>query len=138
MWSDQARRLLEAPNYAALAAVVDGRPSCHMMWVSADEEFLYLNTEIRRRKFRSLEIGARVAVMVFENSWTWVEVGATVVAHQTGDAARGHLDRLALKYNGHPYRKPIESERVVVKLRPDTEFVYTPSTTRPATAPKWR
>lgn len=138
MWSAETLRLLDGPNYAALATVADGRPSCHMMWVSADDEFLYLNTEVHRRKFRSLGVGAVAAVMIFENSRSWVEVVATVVAHVTGEAARRHLDDLARQYNGRVYAKRIESERVLVKLRPDREFVYKPSTVRAGPAPQWR
>lgn len=138
MWSDQARRLLEGPNYAALATVHAGQPSCHMMWFSADDEFLYLNTEVHRHKFRRLDIGAKAALMVFENSRSWVEVRATVLAHITGERARHHLDELSQKYNGHPYAKVIESERVVVQLRPDHEFLYRPSTVRAEPRPLWR
>jgi uncharacterized pyridoxamine 5'-phosphate oxidase family protein len=138
VWSPEARRLLKEPNYAALATCGDVGPSCHMMWVDADDDFLYLNTELHRAKYARLALGASLAVMVFENSRSWVEIVGTVAEHETGPGARAHLERLAFKYNGHGYQKQIISERVLVTVRPDREYVYVPSSSRRMDTPRWR
>ena len=46
----------------------------------------------------------------------------TVVETVTGDEARAHIDALAQRYMGQDYPGQIESERVIVRVRPDKQF----------------
>ncbi len=79
-----------------------------------------LNTERHRRKFRNVEADPRVTVMIMDkaNSYDYVEVRGTVVEMVGGQEARAHIDQLSVKYTGQPYGTPIESERVILKIRP--------------------
>ena len=35
-----------------------------------------------------------------------------------GPEARAHIDELSMKYNGHEYRNQIQSERLIVRIKP--------------------
>lgn len=128
MLKDKVAALAGGPNYAVLTTPLgDGTVSSHMMWVGADAEHLLINTEIHRRKFRNMAVGAKVTVLVFENNFSWVEVRGTVVDHVGGAEARAHIDALAQKYTGADYSMPVQSERVIVRIRPDVQFVFPPA-----------
>jgi hypothetical protein len=44
----------------------------------------------------------------------------SVVEHVGGAAARAHIDSLAQLYTGADYANPVQTERVIVKIKPDT------------------
>jgi general stress protein 26 len=125
---DKVATLAGGPNYAVLTTPLgDGTVNSHMMWVGADADHLLINTEVHRRKFRNMPIGAKVTLLVFENNYSWAEVRGTVVEHVKGDAARASIDELALKYTGSKYAMEVQSERVIVKIKPDVQFLFPPS-----------
>jgi general stress protein 26 len=125
---DKVAALAGGADYAVLTTPLgDGTMNSHMMWVGADADHLLINTEIHRRKFRNMAVGAKVTVVVFENPFSWVEVRGTVVGHVRGAEARAHIDSLAQKYNGTDYSMPIQSERVIVQIRPDVQFIFPPA-----------
>jgi PPOX class probable F420-dependent enzyme len=123
----RTRELLEGPNYAALTFLLpSGTPSTHMMWVGVEGDEVLINTEVHRFKFRNMAVGSKTTVMVFENNFSWAEVRGTVVAHTTGDRARAHIDELAQVYTGAPYANEIQSERVIIRIRPDHDMPFPP------------
>lgn len=127
MLHEKTRRLAADPNFAVLTTrMPDGTAQSHVMWVGADDDHLYLNTEIHRRKFRNVQADPRVTVTIIErhNPYSFVEVRGTVVETIGGPAARAHIDELSLRYGGKPYGNPIRSERVILKVRPDREVVH--------------
>jgi len=125
---DKVAALAGGPNYAVLTTPLgDGTANSHMMWVGADADHLLINTEIHRRKFRNMPVGAKVTVVVFENPFAWAEVRGTVVEHVGGTEARAHIDALAQKYTGADYSMQVQSERVIVKIRPDVQFTFPPA-----------
>lgn len=126
---DKTRELLSTGKYAVLTTMMpNGAPSSHMMWAGCDDEgHVLINTEIHRRKFKNMGIGAKATVLVFENNFSWAEVRGTVVEHIGGQVARDHIDTLSQVYTGAPYANPIQTERVVVRISPDYEFVFPPS-----------
>jgi len=64
-----------------------------------------------------------VTVAVFDaaNPYHYAEVRGRVVEEVRGDAARSHIDELSQKYMGTPYGQPIGSERVILKIAPDSQ-----------------
>jgi PPOX class probable F420-dependent enzyme len=123
MIDERTMELANGANYAVLASVLpNGHPQTHMMWVDTDGEHIIVNTEVHRQKFKNIGREPRVTVLIMEtgNPWGWSEVRGTVVETITGPEARAHIDSLAKKYlDKEEYPNPIQSERVIVKIRPD-------------------
>ncbi len=124
MLEPRTRELCEGPNFGALTTLfADGRPQTNIMWVGCDDEYVTINTEIHRPKYKNMMRDGRVSVAIWgaENPYSFVEVRGTVVDTIGGDAARQDIEDLAQKYMGGPYPNPIESERVIVRIRPDRQ-----------------
>jgi len=127
MLSEKTRTLAAGRNFAALTTLMpDGTPQTHVMWVASDEDYLYLNTEIDRQKFRNVSRDPRATVTIIDSddNYSYVEVRGTVVETIGGQRARDHIDELSQRYNGKDYPNPIRSERVILKVRPDHEVVH--------------
>ena len=121
MIDDGVKRLAQGPNFAALTTIdKDGMPSTHVMWVDANDEHLLINTEVHRAKFRNVQRNPKVAVAIWEdgNPYKYAEIRGLVEGTIGGEEARSHIDALSQKYMGHDYRTKIESERVILKIRP--------------------
>jgi PPOX class probable F420-dependent enzyme len=126
MLHQKTRQLAAGKNFAVLTTLLaDGTPQSHVMWVSADDTHLYLNTEIHRQKFKNVERDPRATVTIVDaqNPYSFVEVRGTVVETIGGQKARDHIDELSERYFGRPYSNPITSERVILKVEPAREFV---------------
>jgi PPOX class probable F420-dependent enzyme len=104
--------------------LASGDIATNVMWVDADDEHMLFNTEVHRAKFKAVQADPRVTVMVWnaENPYSFAEVRGTVVDTVTGDEARAHIDALSRRYTGKDYAGQIQSERVIVKVRPDKQF----------------
>ncbi|HVF74280.1 MAG TPA: PPOX class F420-dependent oxidoreductase [Acidimicrobiales bacterium] len=127
MIDDAVKALAQEANFAALTTLLpDGMPQTHVMWVDADDEFVLINTEPHRQKFKNLERDPRVAVTVIDrnNPYRYAEVRGRVVDTVVGPEAREHIDKLSYKYGGNPYpADAIQTERVIVRIRPDRQIV---------------
>lgn len=127
MIQDFVRELAQGANFGTITTLLgDGSPATHVMWVDCDEEHLLLNTETHRAKYRNLQRDPRVSVLIWKHDdpLTYVEVRGRVVETITGPAARDHIDKLSLKYDGKPYANEIKSERVILKIAPDRQRAY--------------
>lgn len=122
MISDELRDFIKAGNFATLTTLLpDGDPAAQVMWVDCDDEYVLINTEVHRQKFKNIERDPRVAVCVWdrENPYQYMEVRGMVVETIRGDVARAHIDELAQRYFGRPYDASIiTSERVLLRIRP--------------------
>jgi PPOX class probable F420-dependent enzyme len=121
------RQLAKGPNFAAVTTLL---PSGHFqtqpIWVDADEESIYLNTEVDRTKFKNVERDPRITVMIWDrdNPYKYGEVRGRVVDTVRGEPARRMIDDLSRKYNGKPYpAEAIGSERVILKVQPEQQRV---------------
>jgi PPOX class probable F420-dependent enzyme len=115
------RRLAKGRNFAALTTLLpDGHPMTHVMWVDCDDEHVLINTETHRQKARNIRRDPRVTVTIWDadDPYRYAEVRGEVVETVTGPEARAHIDTLSLKYNGYEYRNRIQSERMLVKIKP--------------------
>ena len=105
----------------------DGAPHVAPVWVDYDEDagHLLVNTERHRQKATNVERDPRVALSMTEpgNPYRYLSVTGEVV-EVTTEGAREHIDELARRYTDESsYGNPIESERVLISIRPDR--VYT-------------
>ncbi len=125
MLDEGVKRLTKGPNFAALAFLQpNGFPASHLMWVGDDGEHILLNTETHRFKYGCIKEDQRVSVAIWnaDDPYDYVEVRGVVADTITGEEARAHIDELSEKYTGGPYKNPIQSERVIVKIRPTRQI----------------
>ena len=127
MLDAKVKALAQGKNFAAVTTMLpSGWPMTHVMWVDADDDYVLVNTEVHRTKFRNVESNPIVTVTVIDasNPYHYVEIRGRVVEHVLGSEARAHIDRLAEKYTGKPYANEIESERVILKIAPVRQVVH--------------
>jgi PPOX class probable F420-dependent enzyme len=115
------------PNYAALTTLFkNGVPQTHVMWVDTDGENILINTEIHRVKYKNVKIDPRVTVMIWkhDNPLKFVEIRGEVIGEITGKEARDNIDKLSNKYWDKPYPFPIQTERIVLVIKPNKEVIF--------------
>src|SRR5687767_7188452 len=81
MVKEEIKRFAQGPNFAAMTTLdEEGNPATQIMWVDADDEFLLINTEIHRAKFRNVSRDPRVAISIWNahDPYEYVEVRGTV------------------------------------------------------------
>ena len=124
--SQQAVELAKGPNLCVVSTLLpSGLILTQPLWVDSDGEYILLNTEIHRLKFKNLEVDPRVTVtiLVKEDPFLWSEVRGRVVEVVRGSQARDHINALTKKYIGvHEYPLPIESERAILKVAAEQSF----------------
>jgi PPOX class probable F420-dependent enzyme len=122
------RDLARAANFAALTVRLgSGAAMTHVMWVDADDEFVLINTEVHRAKFKAIERDPRVTVTIWvkDDPYTYAEVRGRVVETVRGPVARAHIDALSQKYRGRDFDAGnISSERVILRIAPDVQHVH--------------
>ena len=115
-------RFAQADNFATFTTIrPDGHPVSQPMWVDADEDYVLINTEKHRRKFRNVQGDPRVTVTILDkdNPYSYVEVRGRVVGVVEGEVARRHIDALSRKYTGHDYPADgVITERVLLRIQP--------------------
>ena len=115
------------PNYAALTTLFkNGVPQTHVMWVDTDGENILINTEIHRVKYKNVKIDPRVTVMIWkhDNPFKFVEIRGEVIGEITGKEARDNIDKLSNNYWDKPYPFPIQTERIVLVIKPNKEVIF--------------
>ncbi len=118
------KELAQGANYAVLTTLTGtGQPVSHVVWVDADDDYVKVNTEAHRLKFKNVERDPRVSVMVIDagNPYHFAEVRGRVADVVRGERARAHIDELSQKYTGGPYGAPIQSERVILNIAPERQ-----------------
>jgi PPOX class probable F420-dependent enzyme len=115
------RELLEQPNYAVISTInADGSMHQTMIWISAENGAVAVNSATGRVWPRNLERDARVTVLVYEagDPYHYVEIRGTATGSTEG--ADEHINALAKKYIGqdeYPYRQPGE-QRIKFVIEP--------------------
>jgi PPOX class probable F420-dependent enzyme len=117
--------MASGPNFAVVTTLLPSeRFQTQPMWVTCDDEYLYLNTEVHRVKFKNVQRDPRITVMILDcnNPYRYSEVRGRVVETIRGDTARQMIDDLSMKYNGRLYPpEAIQSERVILKVAPEVQ-----------------
>lgn len=112
----------QGKHFAALTTMLpDGQPQTQIMWVDADDDYVLLNTETGRQKYRNVTQNDRITVTVFDesNPYRYVEARGRLAGTVTGPEARAHIDKLAQKYVGTDYSNTIATERVILQVAVD-------------------
>ena len=128
MLEEGVRQLAKGRNFAAFTTrLPDGHPMTHVMWVDCDDEHILINTETHRQKARNIRRDPRVTVTVWDaaDPYRYAEVRGEVVETVGGSEARAHIDELSMKYHGHEYRNRIQSERLLVRIKPFRQVLRT-------------
>ena len=120
-------QMASGPNYAALTTLFkDGVPQTHVMWVDTDGENILINTEIHRFKYKNILKDPRVTVMIWkhDNPFKFVDIRGKVIGEISGQEARDNIDKLSQKYWNKPYPFPIQTERIVLVIKPNKEVMF--------------
>jgi PPOX class probable F420-dependent enzyme len=116
--------LAQGPNFAVVTTVnSNGSVQAQPLWIDCDDDHILINTEMHRHRVKNLRRDPNVTVcIVSAGGWMhWGEVRGTLVEIIKGQVARDHIDQLSMKYTGNPYGNPIQSERVILKVKPDRQ-----------------
>jgi|SRR5580692_6774215 PPOX class probable F420-dependent enzyme len=123
----EIQELAQGGNFAAFTSLLPGgAPVTHMMWVDCDEDFILINTEVHRGKYKNVVADPRVAVMIMDSgdNQHYADITGRVVERITGPEAREHIEQLAQRYMGKPFiASLIVSERVILRIEPDRQRV---------------
>ncbi len=121
--SDKARDLLEGPNLAFVADVMeDGSPHVSPVWIALENGYVTFNTAVGRVKERNMRRDPRVAISIADKDsfYDKVDIRGRVVELIEGEEADRQIDTLAKKYLGkdeYPWRNPAET-RIKVLVEP--------------------
>ena len=115
------RDLARGKNFGSISFHLPGGAiATHVMWVDADDDYVLINTEVHRAKYKAIEANPNVTLVVWsaDNPYGYGEVRGTVASEVRGPTARAHIDALAQKYMGVDYQGEIQSERVILQVTP--------------------
>lgn len=118
----EVRKLLSEPNYAVVSTFnTDGSILSTIVWISAEDETVAVNSAKGRRWPTNLERDPRITALVYEagNPYNYVEIRGRVTA--TTEGADEHINALTKKYinqDEYPFRGPGE-ERIKFVIQPD-------------------
>jgi PPOX class probable F420-dependent enzyme len=118
--------LFEKPTFAHVVTILpDGKPHPTPVWIDYDagDNRLLVNTERHRRKTRNVERNPAAAASMLdpEDPYRYLSVVGGV-DEITTEGAREHIDELSRRYTGSDYDNPIESERVILRIRPQALY----------------
>ncbi|MGN6377679.1 MAG: PPOX class F420-dependent oxidoreductase [Gaiellales bacterium] len=115
-----AVELLRGRNFAHLATInQDGSVQVHPMWVDMEGGRPVMNTAVGRVKERNMRRDPRVTLAVSDagDPYRYVEIRG--VAELVPEGAREHIEALARKYTGQPFKgfQP-GVDRIKIVVRP--------------------
>lgn len=119
--------LFEKETFAHVVTLLpNGTLHSTPVWIDHDPDVdrVLINTERERRKTRNGQADPSIAVSMTDpdNPYRFPSVTGEV-EELTTERAREHIDTLSMRYLGEAYPSPIQSERVILHIRPDR--VYT-------------
>ncbi len=124
--SDDARRLIDAPNFAALTTLMaDGSPKTEPVWIGREDDQIFICTDRKSIKAVNIDRDPRVALSItdFQNPYEQLLVrGSVVEARDDNDLSL--LDALSQKYLSAPFPRRRWSSRVAYFVEPDVARYY--------------
>jgi PPOX class probable F420-dependent enzyme len=118
----EVHKLLSDPNFAVVSTFnADGSILSTIVWISAEDSIVAVNSAKGRRWPANLERDPRITALVYEagNPYNYVEIRGRVTA--TTEGADEHINALSKKYidqDEYPFRQPGE-ERIKFVIQPD-------------------
>ncbi len=123
--SDNAKKLIDAPNFAAVATLMpDGSPQIAPVWVDREGDIIVINATESRQRYKNLKRDPRIALTVFDQKNPYSKFiirGKAIEISRKG--AEEHIDKLNMKYHGaakFPYHNP-DDARVIIRIEPQRE-----------------
>jgi PPOX class probable F420-dependent enzyme len=119
--------LFEKATFAHLTTVLpNGNLHSIPVWIDydADEDRRLVNSERGRRKTRNAAQNSTASISMTDpdDPYRFLSLAGEIEAI-TAEGAREHIDRMARRYLGEEeYPYPIESERVLLRIRPTEVF----------------
>jgi PPOX class probable F420-dependent enzyme len=124
--SDDAKRLLDAPNFAALTTLMeDGWPKTEPVWIGREGDRIVIATDRKSIKSINIERDGRVALSVtdYVNPYEQLLIrGRVVEAREDNDLKV--MDALSQKYLGGPFPRRKWSSRVAYVIEPTVARYY--------------
>ncbi len=124
--SGDARRLVDAPNFAHLTTLMeDGMPKTEPVWVGRDGDRVFICTDHRSIKGKNIDRDPRVALSItdFDNPYEQLLIrGRVVEARDDSDLAG--IDMLSQKYIGGPFPRRKWPSRVTYYIEADVARYY--------------
>jgi PPOX class probable F420-dependent enzyme len=118
----EVSKLLSEPNYAVVSTLnPDGSILSTIVWISAEDGTVAVNSARGRRWPTNLERDPRITALVYEagNPYNYVEIRGRASA--TTEGADEHINALSKKYinqDEYPFRQPGE-ERIKFVIEPE-------------------
>jgi PPOX class probable F420-dependent enzyme len=124
--SDEAKRLVDAPNFAALTTLMeDGWPKTEPVWIGRDRDRIVICTDRKSIKSINIDRDPRVSLSItdFVNPYEQLLIrGRVVEAREDNDLAI--MDVLSQKYLGAPFPRRKWSSRVAYFIEPTVARYY--------------
>jgi PPOX class probable F420-dependent enzyme len=124
--SDDAKRLLDAPNFAALTTLMgDGWPKTEPVWVGREGDLVVIATDRKSIKSINIDRDPRVALSITDYANPYEQLlirGRVVEAREDNDLAI--MDALSQKYLGGPFPRRKWSSRVAYFIEPTVARYY--------------
>jgi PPOX class probable F420-dependent enzyme len=116
----EIEEFLKQPNPAVVATLrADGSPHSVATWYDWVDGLILLNMDATRARLGHLRRDPRVSLTVLDKDSWYTHVTLTgVVERLVDDPDLADIDRLALRYQGNPFRNR-KAERVSAWMRPD-------------------
>jgi PPOX class probable F420-dependent enzyme len=122
---DDLRDLLSRPSPCVITTMLpDGSPHATEVWVDVDGDHVLVNSVDGHRKVANVRRDPRVAVTVLDPDQTsrYLSVRGRVV-EVTTEGAADHIEKLAHRYTGRPYRWYGGRDQVRVLLRIEADHI---------------
>jgi PPOX class probable F420-dependent enzyme len=123
---EDVQRLLDAPNFAHLATLMeDGAPKVEPVWVGREGDRILIATDRRTIKGQNIERDPRVALSItdYENPYEQALIRGRVVEIREDDDLET-LDAISERYLGRPFPRRKWSSRVVYVVEADLARYY--------------
>lgn len=124
--SDDIKRLLDAPNFAALATLMeDGSPKTEPVWVAREGDYVVIATDRKSIKSINIDRDPRVSLSItdFANPYEQALIRGRVIEARD-DNALTILDAMSHKYLGVPFPRRKWSTRVAYIVEPIVARYY--------------
>ncbi len=109
----------ETKAYLFLATTMaDGSPQVTPVWFSADENYILINTNEGRTKDKNMKARPKVALVIQDPAtpYRYIQIRGEV-AENTTQGADEHINKLALKYDGEPWKYREGQKRIIFKIK---------------------
>lgn len=110
----------ETRAYLFLATqMADGSPQVTPVWFDVEGDYIRINTNEGRVKDRNMKARPTVAMVIQDPADPYRYLGVRgEVSEYVREGADEHINRLALKYDGEPWKYREGQKRIIYRIRP--------------------